>query len=71
MKTQKQIEHKYEIGDTVLWINDYGVNLGKRTIIKQVELTGTPSYMIEPHDAHWCSVREENLHKITNATNVD
>ena len=58
------MEHKYSVGETVTWINAYGVNWGKVTIIKQVESTDNPSYMIEPHDAYWCPVWEEYLHPL-------
>lgn len=59
-----QVEHKYEIGDSVIWINDNGVNLGKRTITSKENFHGRPAYHIEPHDTPWCPVLEKNLHKI-------
>jgi hypothetical protein len=59
-----QVEHKYEIGDSVVWINDYGVNLGKRTITSKENFHGRPAYQIEPYDTPWCPVLEKNLHGI-------
>ena len=58
------VNHKYEVGDSVIWINDYGVNLGKRTIVSKENFYGRPAYQIEPYDTPWCPVLEKNLHEI-------
>lgn len=57
------INHKYNVGDTVIWINDYGVHLGKRVIISKSIRTNKPTYYIAPNDAPWYDVEECNLHK--------
>ena len=62
------VSHKYEVGDSVIWINDYGVNLGKRTIVSKENFYGRPAYQIEPYDTPWCPVLEKNLHEIKPST---
>lgn len=55
--------HKYKVGDKVEWINPNGVDLGEREIIG-LEYRNGPTYFINPTDAPWFSVAEENLYLI-------
>ena len=64
---------KYKAGDSVLYVNDYGVVIGLCQIISdQTEWYGgnnvgwgnfgTPAYYITPTDTPWFAVPERNLH---------
>lgn len=55
------VTHKYAIGESVIWVNEYGVYLGKRTIAGLETRTGRPCYYITPHDAPWFAVAESSL----------
>lgn len=52
----------YQPGDVVCWTNDYGVKWHARTILSSDDSDKSGHrYYLEPHDAPWMSVREENL----------
>ena len=57
------MERKFKIGEDVIYINENGVNWGRRKIIGYDTRTGENTYYIDPTDTPWFSVREENLHK--------
>lgn len=54
---------KFQIGDLVSWVNDYGVKFPERTVIGLDTSWGgdEPRYFLSPNDAHWMSVRESAL----------
>jgi hypothetical protein len=53
---------KFKEGDSVVFINDYGVNFGKRTITKveQNPIRGT-TYYFNPTDTPWFPTHEKHL----------
>jgi hypothetical protein len=55
------VNHKFKIGDKVIWTNSNGVLLGERTIIGLDERTNRPTYYLDPIDTPWFSVGEEEL----------
>jgi hypothetical protein len=59
--TYRQENHKFKIGDKVIYTNSNGVCWGERTIIGLDERTGEPTYYIDPTDTPWFSVREDTL----------
>ncbi|NMG28425.1 hypothetical protein [Aromatoleum evansii] len=53
---------RFQIGDRVSWVNDYGVKFPERTIIGRDGGDGDePRYFLSPHDAWWMSIRESQL----------
>lgn len=63
--TETAKRFKYQIGDTVICINDNGVNLGVKKIIgRQLTGYGSPAYYIEPTDTPWYRVPESNLKEV-------
>ena len=54
-------KHKYKIGDKVIFVNDFGVCWGVKTITGLDERSGRPTYHYEPTDTPWFSTNEENL----------
>lgn len=53
---------RFQIGDRVTWVNDYGVKFPERTIIGRDGGDGDePRYFLAPHDAWWMSIRESQL----------
>lgn len=53
------INHKFKVGDVVLYTNPQGVFWGERKIVKLDERCNRPTYYIEPTDTPWYSVGEE------------
>jgi hypothetical protein len=52
-------------GEQVKWINEYGVDLGSRTIASAETISYSENgigYIIIPHDAPWFAVPESQLH---------
>jgi hypothetical protein len=53
---------KFNIGDPVTFINEYGAKFPERTIVgldnSQYGDSLEPRYFFEPHDAYWASARE-------------
>ena len=56
------VEAKFKVGYRVRYINDYGVDLGIKTIIKIQRVKGKVRYFITPTNTKWYSVPEDNLH---------
>jgi hypothetical protein len=52
---------KYSPGQEVHWVNSYGRDNGKRTIVDCVMEQRGPCYHITPHDAPWYAVEENEL----------
>lgn len=59
---------KFKVGEQVLYTNDYGVEWGLRTIKAVHDGKGfsspVPRYFIEPTDAPWFPVAEDNLARV-------
>jgi hypothetical protein len=58
---------RYQVGDKVYWVNEYGVDIGWVTVT-EIEVWvyddhHSIRYYITPHDAHWFPVGEECLHE--------
>lgn len=53
----------HNIGDTVIFINDNGVNWGERKIISRENTCYGLAYHISPTDTPWYAIPERNLHK--------
>ncbi len=56
--------NKYNIGDEVIFINDFGIDFGKRRItsVDKVSYSGSGyGYKITPTDTPWFAIKEENL----------
>lgn len=62
-------EHKFKVGDRVVFTNDYGVCWGVKTITelcsRSYDLWGekktVPTYHYEGTDTPWCSIEERNF----------
>ena len=54
-------QHKFAVGDTVVYTNPYGVCWGLRTITGLSERSGKPTYFITPTDCPWFASDEENF----------
>jgi hypothetical protein len=57
-------EHKYEVGQIVNWVNDYGTNLGEREVVglcNPYSDGGEPRYYIAPIDTPWFALSESEL----------
>ncbi|GAC1605840.1 MAG: hypothetical protein NVS3B3_04520 [Aquirhabdus sp.] len=52
---------RFKVGDVVIWTNEYGVNLGLRTVTEVTEDKFSYQYFITPNQSHWAPVRERNL----------
>lgn len=64
----REIKPQFSPGEQVQWINEYGVNLGIRTIVSAEAISYSENgigYKIEPHDAYWFAVPENQLHRYT------
>lgn len=57
-------ETSFTIGDTVLYTNDYGVDLGRRTIVGVARTTYGVAYYLAPTDTPWFAVPERELSKV-------
>lgn len=57
-------DFKYKVGDRVIFINEYGVNWGEKTItgLEMNDVRG-PTYYIEPTDTPWFATNEQHLHR--------
>lgn len=55
------MDYKYAVGDKVVFVNDFGVVWGIKTIIGLDERTNKPTYYYEGSDTPWFSVNENNL----------
>lgn len=55
------MNYKYAIGEKVVYVNDFGVVWGIKTIIGLDERTNKPTYYYEGSDTPWFSVNENNL----------
>lgn len=56
-----EVKHKYSVGDRVVYVNDFGVVWGIKTIIELDERTNKPTYYYEGSETPWYSVNEENF----------
>lgn len=52
---------KFEVGDRVTLVNDYGVEFFGKTIVTVESTSYGPAYKIEPSDSPWFAVPERNL----------
>ena len=54
--------HKFKVGQTVIFVNDYGINWGERTV---TELIDNPvrgcTYKITPTETPWFDCNKDNL----------
>jgi hypothetical protein len=58
----KMPEPAFKPGDIVCWTNEYGVKWhGRRILRLENPDEWGHRYYLEPHDAHWMYVREQNL----------
>lgn len=55
------MEYKFAVGDKVIYVNDFGVVWGVKTIIELDERTRKPTYYYEGSETPWYSVNEENF----------
>lgn len=55
------VDHKYNVGDKVVFTNIFGVCWGIKTITRQDIRTNRPTYYYVPTDTPWFSTNEENL----------
>ncbi len=63
--------HKFNVGDKVVYINEFGVCWGIKTITTQertynshpdyAHLNGRPTYQYKGMDTPWCPVHEDRL----------
>lgn len=53
--------HKFEVGQNVVYVNDYGLCWGVKTITELTERAGQPCYHYEGSDTPWYAVEEKNL----------
>ena len=61
------IEHKFKIGDKVVYTNDFGVCWGIETISELAQRTDGPTYHTLESDMPWFSVNERNYKLATQA----
>lgn len=57
------VSHQFNVGDLVVYTNDFGVCWGVKTITALDERTGQPTYHYEGSDTPWYSVNERNFVK--------
>lgn len=55
------MNHRFAVGDSVVYTNDFGVCWGVKTIIELDERSGEPTYHYAGSDTPWFSVSERNL----------
>lgn len=55
------VQHKFSVGDKVIFTNDFGVCWGVKEITGLDERTGRPTYFFEPTDTPWFSSGEEHF----------
>lgn len=55
------IIYQFNIGDKVIYTNDFGVCWGIKTITEHSVRTNKPVYMIDPTETPWFHVSERNL----------
>ncbi|QEP29900.1 hypothetical protein HYP99_gp093 [Sinorhizobium phage ort11] len=55
------MDHKFKVGDKVIYTNDFGVCWGVKVITELSERTGKPVYMYEGSDTPWFHVPECNF----------
>lgn len=55
------MQHKYKVGDKVVFTNTFGVCWGVVTITELASRTEKPTYFYEPTDTPWFSTQEEHL----------
>lgn len=65
VKESSVVNHKFNIGDKVVFTNDFGVCWGVKTISAQDERNGVPTYHYEGSETPWFSVSEQNFVKAT------
>ena len=68
----RETRPQFAPGEQVRWINEYGVDLGIRTIVSAEVISYSENgigYKIEPHDAYWFAVPENQLHRHTEERN--
>lgn len=54
-------QHRFAIGDKVVFTNTFGVCWGVKTITALDERTGRPTYHYTPTDTPWFSTDEQHL----------
>ena len=54
-------EHRFKIGDKVVFTNTFGVCWGVKTITALDERSGRPTYHYAPTETPWFSTDEEHL----------
>lgn len=67
----EESKYKYEIGESVIFINDNGVNWGQRTVIGRKITCYGPAYYIQPTDTPWFAIPERNLYKANELKNKE
>lgn len=55
--------YKYDVGETLAYINEYNIFIGYKVITSKDQWADNPRYYISPTDAPWFPVAEDNLHK--------
>ena len=70
MKAEKT-EPKFTVGQKVVFINDYGVNWGEKTVVSYEwdEVRGN-TYLYAPTDTPWFFTGERNLFAVTDIENI-
>ncbi len=63
--TASTVTHKHAVGDKVVFVNDFGVCWGVKTISALDERTNKPTYHYEDSDTPWFSSAEEHFHPAT------
>lgn len=53
--------HAFQVGDRVIFTNDFGVCWGVKTITELDTRCGRPTYHYEPNDTPWYSTDQRNL----------
>lgn len=57
------MDRKFSVGEKVVFVNDFGVCWGVKTIIGLDVRMNRPTYFYDKSDAPWFSVSEDNLIK--------
>lgn len=70
MKAEKTAP-KFTIGQKVVFINDYGVNWGEKTVVQYEwdEVRGN-TYLYEPTDTPWFFTGERNLFDVADKQGI-
>ena len=55
------LNHRFHVGQKVVFTNEYGVCWGIKAITQQTERSGRPCYHYEGSDTPWFAVEEELL----------